>query len=677
MNAKSAAGTATVARRGPASALFTLAAIVTAVAALHFAREILLPLALASLVSFLLAPMSERLERWGVPRLPSVLSVVTVAFAVLGLLSWVVVSQLVDLSGNMEQYRENIIAKVRSVAHGSQAFNSVARTLEDVQEELAADDDKGAPAGGDAESGSTDDSPALAGSSNSGEGPPNPNEEAPWDPATASADVRPLPLEREAAFLVEAAGNPSASASAVAVKVVSLPPTPLAQVQGWLGPLVAPLTTAGMVVVLVLFMLLQREDQRNRLIRLFGVTNIHATTEALTDIVDRVSKYLRMQFLINAGYGVLVAAGLWVIGIPNAIMFGVMSFSLRFLPYIGPWISAALPVAVAMAISEGWTQPTLVVGMFVVLELIVNNVAEPLLYGSSIGISGLGVIISALFWTWLWGAIGLVLAMPLTVCLVVMARYVPSLRFITVMLGDQPTLSLEQRIYQRMLAFDEDEVREIATQFRESKSPAELYDQVLIPALRLAEEDRHAGVLSDEEEASVLDATRELVAELGIDQHATNPDAPPKARALCIPLRDEADKTAALMLGQLLAAEGIVPVVGAGESLTTELVDAVETADVDLVIVSILPPLPTRDSRLLCRRLRERYPLLPIIVGYWDTTSGTEMHHLLAAKGDGEIVASLAEAVERARAVAGRIPAEEGVHDLAATTDVAPEKRSA
>jgi hypothetical protein len=228
-----------------------------------------------------------------------------------------------------------------------------------------------------------------------------------------------------------------------------------------------------------------------------------------------------------------------------------------------------------------------------------------------------------------------------------------------------------------MLAFDEDEVREIATKFRESKSPAELYDQVLIPALRLAEEDRHAGVLSDDEEASVLDATRELVTELGVDQHATNPDAPPKARALCIPLRDEADKTAALMLGQLLAAEGIVPVVGAGESLTTELVDAVETADVDLVIVSILPPLPTRDSRLLCRRLRERYPLLPIIVGYWDTTAGTEMHHLLAAKGDGEIVASLAVAVERARAVASRIPAEEGVQDLAATTDVASEKRSA
>jgi CheY-like chemotaxis protein len=319
----------------------------------------------------------------------------------------------------------------------------------------------------------------------------------------------------------------------------------------------------------------------------------------------------------------------------------------------------------------------LVVGMFVVLELIVNNVAEPLLYGSSIGLSGLGVIVSAIFWTWVWGAVGLVLAMPLTVCLVVMARYVPSLRFITVMLGDQPTLSLEHRIYQRMLAFDDDEVRELAKDFLGSTSPTELYDQVLIPALRLAEEDRHVGVLSDDEEASVQDATRDLVAELGVDQHATNPDAPPKARALCIPLRDEADKTAALMLGQLLAAEGIVPVVGAGESLTTELVEAVETADVDLVVVSILPPLPTRDSRLLCRRLRQRYPLLPIIVGFWDTSAGTEMHHLLAAKGDAEIVTSLAEAVERGRAVASRNAAEAVTPTASAPTEVSPEKRSA
>jgi hypothetical protein len=412
------------------------------------------------------------------------------------------------------------------------------------------------------------------------------------------------------------------------------------------------------------------------LIRLFGVTNIHATTEALTDIVDRVSKYLRMQFLINAGYGVSVGLGLWVIGIPNAIMFGVMSFSMRFLPYIGPWISAALPVAVAMAISDGWSQPALVIGMFVVLELIVNNVAEPLLYGSSIGLSGLGVIISAIFWTWVWGAIGLVLAMPLTVCLVVMARYIPSLRFITVMLGDQPTLSLEQRIYQRMLAFDDEEVRDLATKFLDSTSPAELYDQVLIPALRLAEEDRHSGVLSDDEESSVQDATRELVAELGGKQPPENLESPAKVRALCIPLRDEADKTAALMLGQLMAAEGIVPVVGAVEALTSELVDAVETADVDLVVVSILPPLPTRDSRLLCRRLRQRYPLLPIIVGYWDSTAEPESYQLLAAKGDGEIVATLAEAMERARAVASRVPAKPDARDAAATREIAAEKRS-
>jgi predicted PurR-regulated permease PerM len=623
--------------------LFTLAAMVTAVAALHFAREILLPLALATLVSFLLAPLSERLERWGFRRIPSVLAVVTVAFAVLGILGWVVASQLVDLSGNMDKYRENILAKVRAVAPSSATFSSVAKTLEDMQKEIASNGDDAEEDVSNKEQAADDENAANV---------------QPQSPVAAS----PTPEQWAGWFTGQSARSRGGEEGAVEVKVVSLPPSPLAQVQTWLGPLVAPLTTAGMVIVLVLFMLLQREDQRNRLIRLFGASNIHATTEALTDIVDRVSRYLRMQFLINAGYGLCVGAGLALIGVPNAIMFGVLSFSLRFLPYIGPWISAVLPVAVSLAISAGWTQPIMVVTLFVILELIVNNVAEPLLYGSSIGVSGLGVILSAIFWTWLWGAIGLVLAMPLTVCLVVMARYVPALRFITVMLGDQPTLTPQERVYQRMLAFDDDEVRELATKYLAEATPAQLYDDVIIPALRLAERDREAGVLSDDQESSVQEAARELVAELHPEPPAgaaEQPEPATRARVLCIPLRDEADKTAAMILGQLLAAEAVEPVIAAVQSLTGELVDAVESASVDAVVISILPPLPQHDSRLLCRRLRKRYPSLPIFVGYWTGSVEEDASHRLAAKGDGEIVTRLADAVERLRAVASRAPAAE------------------
>ena len=188
-------------------------------------------------------------------------------------------------------------------------------------------------------------------------------------------------------------------------------------------------------------MLLDRENQRSRFVQLFGRSHLHATTEAMHDVAHRVGRYLRMLFLVNAGYGVAVAVGLWVIGVPGAIMWGVLGFSLRFLPYLGPWIAATLPILVSIATADGWTQPMLVVGWYIVVELISNNVVEPLVYGSTTGVSTVGVIISAIFWTWLWGPIGLILAMPMTVCLVVAARYVPQLRFITILLADQPPLS--------------------------------------------------------------------------------------------------------------------------------------------------------------------------------------------------------------------------------------------
>ncbi len=658
----------------PSSALFTLVSLVTAVAALHLAREILLPIALAILVSFLLAPLAERLERIGLGRIPSVLSVVTVAFAVLGLLGWVVTSQLVDLSQNMPNHRKNLIDKVKMVAQGSGTLKSVAETIDEVQKEIS---------GNGTTAGKTQAPDPEAGEGKSQDvDAEDDNKEASAEDGGDATDDASSP-ESELGSSAPPQGDADTPEepddnAAVEVKVVSMPPTPLAQVQGWLGPLMAPLTAAGMVVVLVLFMLLQREDQRNRLIRLFGTNNIHATTEALSDIVNRVSRYLRMQFLINAGYGLCVGCGLAAIGLPNAVMFGVMSFSLRFLPYIGPWISAALPVAVSIANTPGWGQAGLVIALFIVLELVVNNVVEPWLYGSSIGVSGMGIIIAAIFWTWVWGAIGLVLAMPLTVCLVVMARYVPALRFITVMLGDQPTLTVEERIYQRMLALDDQEVRELADQELKTSTPAEFYDRVLLPALALAERDRMAGILTDDQEASVQEVARDLVAEIA-QKTAAKVDAPSdgeqdaednerpaslvsepaKARVLCLPLRDEADRTAGVMLSQLLDAAGVETVIGALELLTSERVESVAAVDADMVVVSVLPPLPQRDSRLLCRRLRQQYPSLPIVVGYWDGAATSGSLQLLAAKGDGEIVTTLAEAVDRARAIASRTPAAE------------------
>ena len=420
-------------------------------------------------------------------------------------------------------------------------------------------------------------------------------------------------------------------------------------------------------MVLVIFILLKREDQRNRLLQLFGSSNLHASTEALTDVTDRVSKYLRMQFLINAGYGIAVGVGLAAIGVPSAITWGVLSFSLRFLPYIGPWLSAIMPLTVSLATSTGWTQPMFVAGLFVVLELLVNNVAEPMLYGRSTGVSGVGVIIAAIFWTWIWGPIGLVLAMPLTVCVVVMAKYIPGLHFLAVLLGDQSALEAPERIYQRLLAGDCEEAVEQAGALVTEGSLASAYDEGVIPALIMAENDRHGGRLHDAQAVVVHETARDLIDEL--DDLATEAKArqtekesptPVAAasersplRALCVPLRDQADDIGAAMLAKLLTHGGFYVEQSGVSALTSELVESVESLGVDVVILSIVPPLPPRSSRLLCRRLHDRYPQLPVLIGYWGGGSPEEIRRRLA-DDQSEIVTTLAGAEERVRAIASR-----------------------
>jgi predicted PurR-regulated permease PerM/methylmalonyl-CoA mutase cobalamin-binding subunit len=601
------------------SPLFILVAIIAVIAALYLAKQILLPIALAVLLSFLLTPLANWIERWRVPRIPAVILVVAVAFAMLGLVGWVVTGQLVELSQELPNHRRQVIEKLQSLRAVTAKMEAVGKDLAKTDPTAPRKDGKPAP-----------------------DRPAEPSEQLdPTSPGPAenqlareSASTKPAPeraLER---------GEISSDDEAVAVKVVSLPPSPLTQVQTWLGPLVAPLTATGMVFVLVFFMLMDRENQRNRLIQLFGTSNLHATTEALHEATHRVGRYLRMLFLINAGYGFAVGLGLWLLGVPGAMMWGVLGFALRFLPYLGPWIAAVLPIIVSLAVSPGWTQPLLVVGMYLLYELVLNNVAEPLLYGNSIGVSTVGVIVSAIFWTWLWGPIGLVLAMPMTVCLVVLARYVPQLRFLTVMLADQPPLTPAERIYQRLLAFDYQEPLKLARHRLKSESLVSFYDEVLIPALVLSERDRYAGLLNESQEEFVVEAAEDLVEELGESvfaahalgtaaENAASNDAPtmgdvPTERVLCVPLRDAADEVASRMLAQLLAAEGFHVETGGAESLTSEVLDRVAASDSDVVVISILPPIGARDSRLLWKRLRQRYPDLPIIVGYW-TGAGQEI----------------------------------------------------
>jgi hypothetical protein len=333
-----------------------------------------------------------------------------------------------------------------------------------------------------------------------------------------------------------------------------------------------------------------------------------------------------------------------------------------------------LPIVVSAAVSDGWTTPLLVVGWYIVLELVLNNIVEPLLYGNSIGVSAVGIIVAAIFWTWLWGPIGLVLAMPLTVCLVVTAHYVPQLRFVTGMLGDEPALSPAERTYQRLLAMDDDEALKLAKQYLKSGTRPQYYDEVLLPALALAERDRHASLLSDEQESFVDEAAEDLVEELAPDAereeaggddsekhdpptgaNGTKESADPPVRVLCLPLRDRADHTMTMMLAQLLAADGLHVDVGSIDSLTNERVDEAARLNSQIAVISIVPPCSPRSSRLLGRRLHQRYPDLPVIVSYWSAVRGERLQQRFDLNEPDRLTINLAEAIAAVKREARRI----------------------
>jgi predicted PurR-regulated permease PerM len=649
-----------MAKEQKSSPLFILVTMITALAALYFAREILLPVALAVLLSFLLTPITDRLERWRIPRVFAVLLVVAMAFSVIGGLGWIVTDQLVDLSQQLPEHKQNLIEKIKRLRPNSPGFARVSEAFSDIHQEIV----KTGKGNGSAKAKSSG-GPAVA------------NDDAKGTTAAEKKDASAKSTADINAHELVASGMPlesPAEKEAIPVRVVELPRSPLESLQGWLGPLVAPFTTAGIVFVLMLFMLLDREGQRSRLIQLFGRSHFHATTEAVHDVAVRVGQYLRSLFLVNAGYGAVITVGLMIIGVPNALMWGVLGFAMRFLPYLGPWIAAAVPILISIATSSGWSQPLFVFGWYLIVELVVYNFVEPFVYGDVVGVSTVGILVTALFWTWLWGPIGLVLAMPMTVCLLVAARYIPQLRFLVVLLADHPPLSPAERVYQRLLAFDYHEPLKVAEKHLKEHSLTSFYDDVLIPALRMAECDRQEDVLNDEQTTFVMEAAEDLVAELGefpqlktdeaagkasgdgshLPSAAITGSTNPKARVLCVPLVDEADEAASRMLAQLLLAEGFDVDMQGAKRLTSEVVERVADSESDVVVISVLPPLGPRDSRLLWKRLRSRYPTLPIVVGFW--TGNEKKEGLSAPDNDhlSRVATTLSEALGLVRSMAAQ-----------------------
>jgi predicted PurR-regulated permease PerM/methanogenic corrinoid protein MtbC1 len=561
----------------------------------------LVPLALSALLVFMLAPVVTKLQRW-VGRTVAVLLVVAMIFAGAGAIGWVLTRQAVDFANNLPSYKENIQSKLRSIRTSSaEPFSKLSTTIEELKKELPGAAQEGKPG-------------ALNGAN--------------------STETKATPVE-----------------------IVKAEDQGLLFMQGVLAPALGPLGTAALVLILVIFMLLEREELRNRIIRLIGQGRISTTAHAMDDAGTRVSKYLLMQLVVNVTYGIPVAIGLYFIGVPNAMLWGVLAAVLRFIPYLGPWIAAAFPIGLSLATSPGWMAPLLTIGLFVVLELVSNNVMEPLLYGNGIGITPIALIIAALVWTTLWGPVGLVLATPLTACLVVMGRHIPRLAFLSIALSDEDALTPAQDCYQRLLRSGDHDEMELVDQFLKTNPPVALFDSVLIPVLTAAGTDYRLGLLQTGELESV---------ELGMSNilDALAPDSAPAEeldfRICCVPAREHRGQLAGNMLEQLLRSQGYPAQSTAAKMPFNALVSLVTTDHIDLVCISAVAPTTVVHARYLCAKLRVSSPTLKIMVGLWGRPEldPTSVQSLRDAGADA-IVATLAEAiawVANATATAGARP---------------------
>ncbi|WP_245463707.1 AI-2E family transporter [Mesorhizobium sp. M7A.T.Ca.US.000.02.2.1] len=576
----------------PRTSLPNVAAIVTTVAALYFGREVFLPIAIALLLTFALAPLVSALKKIGIPRIAAVIASVLGAFAALGLFSFIVATQVSELAQNIPVYQTNILTKIRSLKETGVGGGILAR-LSKVVERVGQEIDR-------------------------------------QDPSLPAATPEKPPREP------------------VPVEIVARE-RPLQVLQNIVGPLISPLGSAGLIIVVVIFMLLEREDLRDRFIRLVGYGDLHRTTEALQDAAKRVGRYLLMQLVVNIVYAVPIAIGLWALGIPNALLWGLLALALRFVPYIGPIIGMLLPLFLALAVAPGWSLVLWTAALFVVMELITGNIIEPWLYGSRTGLSPLAIIVAAIFWTWLWGPLGLILSTPLTVCLVVLGRHVPQFEFLDVLFGNEPVLEPHARLYQRLLAGDPEEATDHAEEMLEEKYLVEFYDKVAIPALLLGEQDRVRGVMGDLQRRQVAASALVLVANLddSAQEEAGGEEAPPVAAeasddgdpsgedetdlpdgtdmsVLCAGGRGELDDAAAAMLAQVLEVQGATVSKAGFADMEPASIRRLELETVDTVVVGFLNRDSVKHARFLVRRLKRAKAALRVGIVFWSEAAAED-----------------------------------------------------
>ena len=611
------------------SGLLILAVASLVLVALYVGREVFLPIVFAVLLAFVIAPFVDLMRRGHFGRIPSVIIAVVVALGIVLSLGGIIGLQMAGLASDLPRYQYTVRQKIASLREGTlgripELMKNMGRQIEQATKEA----------------------------------PPSEAKPAPTPPVTP--EQRPLPVE-----------------------VHERDATPLEVARSVLSPLLEPLATTGIVFVVLIFILLQREDLRDRMIRLFGSSDLHRTTAAMDDAARRLSRYFLMQLGLNAAFGVVIAAGLWLIGVPSPLLWGIFAALMRFVPYIGSFIAGAMPIALAAAVDpSGWSLALMTLALFLVAEPVMGHVIEPLVYGQSTGLSPFAVVMSAIFWTWLWGPVGLVLATPVTLCLVVLGRHVERLEFLDVLLGDRPALTPSENLYQRMLAGDPDEALESAEQLLKERSLTSYYDEVAMGALRLARSDAARGVLSGVQLERVTDVLKALVNDLsGHDDvepaprdTGDEPIAPPDTEkpvvrapaaapdtysaalpdewkadgaVICVAGRGPLDEGAATILAQLLRKHGLGTRVVSHDAVSRSEILGLDVADVQMVCVTYLEIDSTpAHLRYLLRRLRQRLPDIPVLVGFWaPDTAVLKDEALRASVGADGYVLDLREAV--------------------------------
>jgi predicted PurR-regulated permease PerM len=541
---------------------------VAVIAALYFARSILIPVALAGLLTFLLAPWVARIEARTGNRVIAVAIVSVLAVCLAAGIGLLVGHQFVSLAEKLPEYRATLLTKVRSVRQS--ADSTVSKASETIQA-IGAEFSK----------------------------KPGSDSEAAATPAAT-----------------DAVSSETGSSITTGVSLLSYLAIPVIQLAA----------STAIVVVLLVLMLIARQDIRDRVIRLAGLGNIGLTTQALEEAGDRVGRYLGANLLINAVYAVGVSAGLWMLEVPNAAMCGLMAGILRFVPMLGSWLGAVIPVALSIAVFDDWWHLALVITLIATLEIVNNIALEPWLYGNSTGLSSLGVVLAIIFWTWVWGPIGLVLAVPVTVCLVAFSRQIPQLGALSILLGDEQVLTDALRFYQRLLCNNESDAAAILAAAPADSDIPGVLDDVIIPSLTAARLDLERGLISQGQADRITRASRELVSDWLDERSVASSGATASTQAvLCIPASDEFDATAGAILATLLVRRGVQCTATSSHSLLSEALTVAQDSGIAIVVLSALQPSSETHVRRLCKSIRQRVPAARLVVGAWgDLEAGSD-----------------------------------------------------